>query len=148
MLMSVLHAGELFGAASLFGAGKIYVATIRALESTWAVMISESAVKAMMRENTQIAENYMSYLTARIRFLSARIDGFAQGNVEDRVLLYIQRCAVNGIYTPEYSISALSDALCISRTTLYRSLDKLERSGHLVKDGKIIRLCKGKEEII
>lgn len=146
MLMSVLHGGELFGAAALYGGEERYVATIRALESTWAVMMPEKAFREMIWENPKIAENYIVYLTSRIRFLSNRIDGFAEQSAEDRVLHYIKKNCVNGVYTPECSIRAIGDALCIGRTTLYRSFEKLQQQGKIYKDGRSFRLYEGEEE--
>ena len=140
--MSILHAGELFGAATLFARSGAYVARITALTSTWAVLIPEEALKGMMREDFRIAENYMAYLTARIRFLSGRIDGFAQDGAEDRLLLYLRRNATARVYAPEKGMRALSDALCMGRTTLYRALDSLAQAGIIRREGKSIVLLK------
>lgn len=142
MLMSVLHSGELFGAATLFAGADAYVASIRALESTWAVMIPEPVLLYMMREDFRIAENYMAYLTQRIRFLSGRIDGFAQDGSADRLLIYIKKNAQDGVFIPEGGMRALSDALCIGRTTLYRGLDSLSQKGLIRREGKAIVLLK------
>ena len=141
MLMSVLHAGELFGAASLFDAGDRYVATITALESTWAVLIPEDRFRRILAKYPKVNENYLRYLTCRIRFLSDRIDGLAEGSTEDRVYRYICKNASNGVFAPEYSISRIGDALRISRTTLYRAIAVLEQEGKIRKDGRIFRLA-------
>lgn len=145
MLMSVLHAGDLFGAATVFSRSERYVADIRAQGSTWAVMISEDALRAIMQKDFRVAENYIAYLTARIRFLSARIDGFVQPTAEERVYLRIRSQATDGVYRPEGGLRAIGDALCISRTTLYRAFDALERDGKIVKDGRTIRLIQKEE---
>lgn len=140
MPMSVLHAGELFGAAALFNGDESYVADIRAEGSTWAVLIPQTALEEMMRLELCIAKNYIAYLTARIRFLSARLDGFVPPSVEERVLGYIRSNAVEGAFRPAHGLSAVADALRISRATLYRAFDELQAQGRLIKDGKILRL--------
>lgn len=142
MLMSILHPGELFGAATLFAEQGAYVARITALAATWAVLIQEDVFRDMMRTDFRVAENYMAYLTGRIRFLSGRIDGFAQDGAEDRLLLYLRRNAAEGVYRPEQGMRALSDALCMGRTTLYRALDALTQTGMIRRDGKTITLFK------
>lgn len=145
MLMSVLEAGELFGAATLFNDSAQYVAEVRAIVSTWALMMSEDALKHMMRLDFRIAENYMRYLTARVRYLSGRIDGFVRPTLEDRVLLYMVRGAKDGLYTPPMGVSGLAEALCIGRTSLYRAIDALTNKGRIIKQGRSFRLSEGTE---
>lgn len=146
MLMSVLHASDLFGAATVFSRSERYVADIRATAATWAVMITEDALRAIMQRDFRVAENYIAYLTARIRFLSARIDGFVRPTAEERVYLHLAMQAKDGAYRPEGGLRAIGDALCISRTTLYRAFDALERDGKIIKDGRTIRLIQKEEK--
>lgn len=140
MPMSVLRQGDLFGAASLFHREEQYVARVAAAESAWILLISEEALKGMMRKDFRIAENYLAYLTARIRFLSDRLDGFLPQSVEDRVLQFIRQHAENGLFESEWSVSALAESLRVSRTTLYRAIDKLVLEGKLAKHGRTFRL--------
>lgn len=145
MLMSILSQGDVFGAATLYTEDDVYVAYIRALESTWCLMLSEEAFRRMMEEDFRIAENYMRYLTKRIRFLSGRIDGFIRPTPADRVYAYMAKNAEDGVFTPKQSIKAIGDALCISRATLYRALDELEQTEQIQRDGKLFRLRERKE---
>lgn len=140
MLMSVLSAGDLFGAAGMFGATGDYVADIVAAKSAWVLHIPEAALIRMLRADFRIVENYLRYLTARIRFLSGRIDGLAQPNVADRVYAYLADNAANGVFSPDYPLTALADALCVSRATLYRALDALSEQGKIRRDRKTIAL--------
>lgn len=146
MPMSVLHVGELFGAAALFTQEPCYVADIVAHGSTWAVLICEEALVRMMRQDFRIAQNYMAYLTARIRFLSARLDGFVPPTVEERVLAFVRANATDGVYCPERGFAAMADALRIGRATLYRAFDTLTASGRLMKTGRTLAL--GNEKTI
>jgi len=151
MPMSVLRQGDLFGAASLFHREEQYVARVAAAESAWILLISEEALKGMMRSDFRITENYLAYLTARIRFLSERLDGFLPQSVEERVLQFIRQHAENGLFESEWSVSALADSLRVSRTTLYRAIDKLVLEGKLVKQGRTFRLTgepSGSEKIV
>jgi len=146
MPMSVLKQLDLFGAAALFHHEPDYVARVAASESTWVLLIPEDALKSMMKKDFRIVENYLDYLTARIRFLSERLDGFLPQSVEDRVLRHISSHAENGVYRSEWSVSALADALRISRTTLYRAIDKLVSEGKIERCGRAFRLSKGENE--
>ena len=143
MPMSVLKQCDLFGAAALFHHDEHYVARVAAAESTWVLLISEEALRVMMQKNFRVTENYLSYLTARIQFLSERLDGFLPQSVEERVLNHIKAHAENGLYRSEWSVSALAETLCISRTTLYRAMDKLVLNGKIERHGRAFRLPEG-----
>lgn len=146
MPMSMLQATDLFGAASLFHDEDAYVARVQAVQSTWTLLISENALRRMMQTDFRVAENYLRYLTARIRFLSGRLDGFLPQSVEERVLNHIKTRAEDGLYESEWSVTHLADALRISRTTLYRAMDKLVSEGKIERHGRAFRLSKGENE--
>ena len=143
MLMSVLEPGDLFGAATLFSGEDTYVAYIIAEKSAWSLMISEEALVSLMKKDFSVAENYMAYLTARIRFLSGRIDGFVQPSPKQRVLAFMKKNAVADVFTPVKSFQTLADSLCISRATLYRAMDELADENVIIKDGRNFRMMKG-----
>ena len=146
MPMSVLRQTDLFGAAALFHDEEAYVARVMAQESTWALLIPEEALRSMMQRDFRVTENYLRYLTARIRFLSGRLDGFLPQSVEERVFNHIKTRAEDGLYESEWSVSQLADALRISRTTLYRAMDKLVSDGKIERHGRAFRLSKGENE--
>ena len=146
MPMSVLRQADLFGAASLFHGEEAYVARVTAQESTWVLLIAEEALRGMMRIDFRVTENYLRYLTARIRFLSGRLDGFLPQSVEERVLNHIKTRAEDGLYESEWSVTQLADTLRISRTTLYRAMDKLVSDGKIERHGRAFRLSKGEQE--
>jgi CRP/FNR family transcriptional regulator, dissimilatory nitrate respiration regulator len=146
MPMSVLKQTDLFGAAALFHEEEAYVARVMASESTWVLLISEDALRGMMQKDFRVTENYLRYLTARIRFLSARLDGFLPQSVEERVFNHIKSRAEDGLYESEWSVSALAETLCIGRTTLYRAMDKLVSEGKIERHGRAFRLPKGENE--
>lgn len=146
MPMSVLRQTDLFGAASLFHDEEAYVARVMAQESTWVLLISEEALRSMMQMDFRVTENYLRYLTARIRFLSGRLDGFLPQSVEERVLNHIKTRAEDGLYESEWNVTQLADALRISRTTLYRAMDKLVSNGKIERHGRAFRLSKGENE--
>ena len=146
MFMSMLAGNDLFGAALLFSDEDDYVAYIVAEQSTWALLIPEACFRDMMRENHTLAENYMRYLTARIRFLSGRIDGFVRPGCEERVLRFLRQRAESGNMPEKLNMSALAEALCISRASLYRVLDSLEERNAICRNGRQIELVEGEKQ--
>ncbi len=146
MLMSLLGPGELLGAAALFSGSTRYVANIVARKATWAMLIPEDALVRMMRADFRVTENYTRYLTGRIRFLSRRIDGFAEHLPEERLYLFLSGMAQSDVCTLRYPVTALADALCMSRPTLYRAFGKLSEQGRILREGNVIHLTGGKKE--
>ncbi len=146
MPMSVLRQGDLFGAASLFSREAEYVARIAAEESTWALLIGEEALRGMMRRDFRVSENYLFYLTARIRYLSDRLDGFLPQSVEERLLSFIRQRAKDGVFEPEWSVRAIADALRVGRTSLYRAIDRLVAAGKLKREGRAFCLPEREKE--
>lgn len=134
--MSTLQKGDLFGAASMFCGEETYVAEITALTSVWSVVIPEEAFRSIIREEPCVMENYIRYLTGRIRFLSSRIDSLACGGIEERFLLALTSAAEDGRCTLSCSMESFANSLGVSRATLYRAQDSLIASGRLRKEGK------------
>ena len=142
MPMSVLHRGDLFGAAALFSGERDYVASIQAEKSVWVLSITEEALTAMMRGEERVMHNYLRYLTSRIRFLSERIDTFAEWNTGERLMRALQQGADEGVYRVRASMKTLAESISVSRATLYRALDGLEEKGWIRRTGKMIEIIK------
>jgi len=146
MIMSVLQTGSIFGAASLFStADDKYAVSIAATKPTTVYLIDETTFREMMKSNFVIAENYVRYLTGRVRFLSQRLDTFVQPTIEDKLLLFLQDHAKDGTCQFPFGMQALADCLCISRATLYRAIDALQADGKLIREHKRFILISGEE---
>ena len=142
MPMSVLLPGDLFGAAALFSGAADYVASIEAEKSTWILSITEEALLAMMRAEDRVMQNYLRYLTSRIRFLSGRIDTFAEWDTEERLMRAFRRDAECGVFRVRGSMTSLAESISVSRATLYRAMNELEKRGWIRRDGKTIEILK------
>lgn len=132
LLVSTLSAGDVFGAAILFTDAAQYVVEITAAEDAEALLIPEEIFLRMLRQNAQIAENYIRYLTGRIRFLSERLDGFVCMSAEERLYHYLCQNAVDG-FVPVRSMTKLAEAVHVGRATLYRAVDTLVLQQRIVR---------------
>ncbi len=139
VLMNQLEAGGIFGAAALYGSSEEYVTEIRALEPCRILFISQEQLSAMMKQDFAIAENYIRFLSGRIRFLNQRIAGFTGGAADRRLALYLlEHSDEQGTVNLPRSIVALASALNVGRSSLYRSLDVLTEAGLIRREnGKI-----------
>ncbi len=139
LAMSVLRAGDLFGAAALFTDGADYPATLTALTDCRILLIPQEGIRRLIREDGGFAERYVTYLSGRIRFLTGRLGALSAVSAEGKLARYLLAgCGEDG----ELTLSAVQ--LCrrigVGRATLYRSFEELERAGAIARDRKTIRV--------
>lgn len=140
LLVSRLRAGELFGAAGLFGGGDAYPTTLTALTDCRLVLIPQEEVRRLVREDGAFAEGYVTYLSGRIRFLSSRLDTVSADSGEGKLARYLLSAAdSDGRVT--ISATQLCQRLGVGRATLYRAFETLERTGAAARSGKSITIA-------
>ena len=136
--MNELSPGALFGLASLFDVSHIFPTSVIAHKNAEVLTIPESALRDMMEQDFRLTENYIRYLTGRVHFLNERIEGLLYPSAEERVLLYLTQHAEGGRVTQ--GLTSLAQCLGMSRASLYRALDKLEREGKLIREKRMFTL--------
>jgi len=134
VIMSDLTPGALLGAVGLFSEETQPVTRIRTRERSRILLIPEDVLRSLMTQNPTVMENYIRYLTGRIRFLTARIDGFIRPSVRDRLLHHIEKHAVEGRYELPSGMNALAKQLSVSRPSLYRVVGELIEEGILLRE--------------
>ncbi|MBR0081479.1 MAG: Crp/Fnr family transcriptional regulator [Clostridia bacterium] len=139
MHMSRLQPSSLYGAASVFSGNASYMIDIRALRDCTALLISEEVLVRWMLAHPQILQNYLKYLTDRIRFLNQRLDALSKNTVPAMLMSFFLSESQEGVVNIK-SYSELADSLCLSRATLYRALDTLSAEGKILRQGKQIIL--------
>ena len=132
--VSVLRPGELFGAAALYSDEPEFAATITAKGPSQCLMLEQGLVDRLLAEQGKIRENYLRYLTGRIRFLSGRLQTLAQPGVEGKLARYL---LAGGGSCPA---TELCQRLGVSRASLYRAFSALEDSGLIRRSGKTITI--------
>lgn len=139
MHMSTLKRNDLFGAASICGKDPSFVTDIHCTEKARILIIPEEDMLNLLSENRTVLQNYLRYLNERIRFLNKRLDAFSKNTVSARIMTIFTAEAVDRVYRIK-SITKLSESLCVSRATLYRALDILEKEHKIRRNGKEITL--------
>lgn len=135
LTVSVLEAGDLFGAAALYSDEPEFATTITARAASQCLMLEQDLVDRLLAEQGQIRENYLRYLTGRIRFLSGRLQTLAQPGVEGKLARYLLSGSEG---TLNCSATQLCRCLGVSRASLYRAFSALEDSGLILREGKTI----------
>jgi CRP-like cAMP-binding protein len=144
IIMNILSEGNLVGGATLFHNFDYYVVEIIATMDTNLLFLSQAALDMMFQADYRLARNYISYLSSRIYFLNQKIDRFTQSSAERKLLDYLADNVVESDGGHEvcllYSMKDLAAALNISRASLYRVLDNLEKEGIIQKKQNCIRI--------
>ena len=138
LAVSLLEPGDLFGAAALYSGEAEFASTITAQRPSACLMLEQSLVDRLLAEQGQIRENYLRYLTGRIRFLSGRLQALAQPGAEGKLARYLLS---GGGGELTCSATQLSQRLGLSRASLYRAFAALEENGLITRRGKTITVA-------
>lgn len=137
LMISVLRQGEVFGAAALFNGREDYPTTLTAVSDCRLILIPQESVRHLVRTCGAFAEDYVSYLSERIRFLSERLDAVSAEGGEGKLASYLLTAAgADGRVT--LAATQLCQRIGVGRATLYRAFESLERAGAITRTGKTI----------
>ena len=141
--MKDLYPGDVFGAAALFGSDEPYPSTIVAETPCRVVFIPQETVSAWMAAVPRVGENYVRFLSDRIRFLNRRLSTLTAGQADGKLWRYLlahrnRECVV----TLPGGMTGLAECLDMGRSSLYRSLDSLAAAGRIRRQGKQIIVLK------
>ena len=140
LVISTLSPGDLFGAAALFNDEPDYATTLTARSRCLVILIAQTLLSRWMDDWPQIRDNYIRYLSGRIRFLSDKIRALAADSTEARL---VQHLLTN--LTPQDSClrcpaTELARRLGIGRASLYRAFDSLEGRGLIRRQAQVIEV--------
>ena len=140
VLLNEFREGDCFGVCALFSGKKEYVSTITAKTDCEVWFISAVQMQGLLAACSQLALNYIRFLSDRIRFLNLRIDGFTASGSEEALLCYLRQ-RPNG-RSEDVPMSKIAEGLNIGRTSLYRAVEHLESCGMIRKQGRVIELAR------
>ena len=139
VILNTLERGCLFGAATLFNDFEDYVNDITAREQTVVLLMEETLIKTLMQRDFRIVENYLYYLSGRIRYLNGKIEGFTVGSAESKLARFLlEQSDAEDRVKSGYSMKALAGVLNMSRASLYRGMDFLQDEGMIVRENRMI----------
>lgn len=138
LAISILSPGDLFGAAALFNDHPDYATTLTAISPCRVVLLSQSLVSSLMDESPVIRDNYIRYLSGRIRFLSGKIRSLAADSTEGKLKQHLLTSLSPDRPRLDCPATELAHRLGISRASLYRAFDALEKQGLICRKGRSI----------
>lgn len=147
VVMNILRVGDVFGAAALYGQQEPYASRVVADSECEVAFVPQETVSRWMASEPRIAENYIRFLSDRIRFLNRRLATLTAGQTDGKLWRYLLAYAgEDGIVRISGGMTELAKRLNMGRSSLYRSLDSLAEDGRIVRDGREIRIIH-KEEL-
>ncbi len=139
--MRTLAQESFFGAAALFGEEDRYVTEIRAQSETKILFFEGSLVEECIRSVPSFATGYTRFLSERIRFLNRKIRLLSGHDSQYSLTVYLAEQTPNEKrIIPVKSFAQLARTLNMSRSSLYRAMEELEKDGLIRKEGKGILL--------
>lgn len=144
--MNSLQEGDVFGAAALFGGTESYASRVMARTACRVAFIPQETVSDWMANEPVVAANYVRFLSDRIRFLNRRLATLTAGHTDGRLWKHLLTCkGEDGWVRLPGGMAELARSLDMGRSSLYRSLDALVAAGHIVRQGKNIRILQEDE---
>lgn len=142
VLMNHLTAGDVFGMVTLFSESTFLMTEIYAREKCTVLKIPEPLLREVFRQEYAVCEDYIRFLTQRIRFLHMKIDAFAGSSVERKLFAFFRNHwepAEAGArrMTLTLSYTQLAEVLNISRASLYRVMAQMEENGLIIRQGRV-----------
>lgn len=139
-VISHLNEGDIYGAAFLYNDVSYFQNTVIAISPLKVITVSKDGVDKIIKSDPSVALNYIKYLSHRVSFLNDKIEGFTAQSAEDKLMHYLKKHADRVGTECEITVSMkeLSSVLGISRASLYRVLDSLEKAQKIRRDNKKI----------
>ncbi len=148
VVMNILRVGDVFGAAALYGQDEPYASRVVAESACEVAFIPQDTVSRWMASEPRIGENYIRFLSDRIRFLNRRLATLTAGQTDGKLWRYLLAYAGDdGIVRISGGMTELAKRLNMGRSSLYRSLDSLADAGRIVRDGREIRIIHKEEDV-
>jgi CRP-like cAMP-binding protein len=145
VLLNTIKEGGVFGAAQLFCEEAAF-SSVKAACACTCLQMPKAAVCGLLQNDFAFTENYVTFLSDRIRFLNKKIASFTAGNGEQTLAGYLlSQPAEDGVVTLDKNMSALASSLNLSRPTLYRAFISLSEQGLIEKNGKEVRIISAKK---
>lgn len=141
-VISHLKAGEIYGGAFLYNPNFKFLNTVTAISPLKVIIIEKAGIDKLIHLDNSVSFNYITYLSERVGFLNSKIEGYIKPSAEEKLLLYLRKNCdeQDGKCEISVSMTELSSVLHISRASLYRVIENLEKQGKICRDGKKIYL--------
>ena len=132
--------GDVFGVAAMFGTDDGYISVITAQSRCLVQFIDEQILEKIFKKYPQTSLNYIKFLSDRVRFLNQKIAQLSSRDSDAKLLCYLRANSDEFGIIEVKNMSNLCRMIGIGRTSLYRSIEDLEKKGLITRENNIIRV--------
>jgi len=134
LLLKSSTKGDVFGLAGLFCDEAEYSSrVIASSKKTIVLFIDQSVIEREINSNPSFSFAYIRLLSEKIRYLNSKIGHYTAESVEKRLCSYLSEHACfdcgQGLYVCSLNYQKVSKLLDISRASIYRARESLEKRG-------------------
>jgi CRP-like cAMP-binding protein len=142
IILNTFGSGGIFGAAGLFGDSCRYVSEIIAMRRSRVLFLPQPLLRDLIYREPRVAENYIAFLSGRIRYLNTCIDHFTGGSAEARLAQFLSALGEGrkDVVQLPYSLTQLSGTLDVGRASLYRAFNTLTAKGLIRRKGRLVNI--------
>lgn len=137
--MRTLNEGSFFGVATMFNDEKSYVSEIVCGKALQLVLFKEESIRELLDVSSIFRENYIRFLSDRIRYLNHKIAYLANSSRTSSLIEFLGGQDRESFDLP-MSYSKLARHLNMSRSSLYRGFDELEEKELIKREGRRITI--------
>lgn len=139
--LKTFKSGEIFGAAGVFcEQNPEPFSKVLALNDCRVLFINRDALTRLLLEDNERAVEYIRFLCGKVEFLNRRISNLTAAEIEGRFAGFIlDRADENGLLT-NINFAKISREVAISRASLYRAKNSLEKKKIIKTEDKTIKI--------
>ena len=138
VIINKLNKNDIYGVAALFDK-PTYSTVVQAVTDCTIITMDKDFVTECISNSPTIALNYIEFLAKKVTFLNKKINAFTEKSSENKLYAYLlQQPRIGNELTLTVDMSTIAKMIGIGRATLYRSFEKLEKSGTITKNDKKI----------
>lgn len=142
IVLNTFKSGGVFGVAGLFYPCDRYVSEVVAACRSQVMFLSQDLLRELFYQEPKIAENYITFLSGRIRYLNTCIDHFTGGSAQAKLAQFLLTLGEErqGPFVLPCPMTQLSNTLDIGRASLYRAFDSLTQEGLIRREGRKVEI--------
>ena len=147
-ILRFIAPGNMIGVAGIFAATPPDTRTLACGDGKSEMFfIRKESFEKLLESDHVFRSNLVAFLADRISFLNSKINYVTAGSAERKLAMFIKNspCTDDGSVNLGMSMTALAHALDLSRASLYRAFDSLEKCGAIRREGKFIAVISQKK---
>ena len=130
--LNTIKPGDSFGILAVLSCKDEYPTQIVASRNSEILFIPQNDFLSILKKNSEVAMNVISFLSEKISFLNSKISTFASDNVEQKLANYIISEYKKNLKTEfPFNCKKTAESLNVGRASLYRAINSLSKAGYI-----------------